>query len=107
MSFEQIQENKNDKNRDQERLNDLADKLDGLQKEFARNHGLDSDTIPYVDWIVQDLRKGDLAQARINYEQQRDKFDNKKEIKKFLEDNNIVEKGIDWNAWKKMSTNSD
>lgn len=103
MNFEKVSESQNEK----ERLSNLADKLDALQREFAQSHGLDSDVIPYVDWIVQDLRKGDIAKAKINYEQQRDKFDNKKEIRKFLEDNNIVDKGIDWDAWRRQSAESD
>jgi len=82
------------------RLNQLADELDKLQRNFTKRFKLENETIPYIDWIVQDLRRGDLVSAKSNYDQQRDKYDNKLEIKKFLEDNDIADRGIDWGAWK-------
>lgn len=82
------------------RLNKLADELDELHKAAAKRIDAPDGIIPYVDWIVQDLRRGDLKTAKINYEQQRDKYGNHlDEVRKFLEDNGIVDKGIDWNAW--------
>jgi hypothetical protein len=99
MNFGKTPENLD--NQEKIRLNQLADKLDELQKTFAKQ---DDGIIPYVNWIVQDLRKGDLATAKVNYEQQRDKYDDKPEIKKFLEDNGIADKGIDWDAWKNSDT---
>lgn len=82
---------------------ELADKLDELKKEFIERFKLAEDAIPYVNWLIQDLRKGNLENVRINYEQQRDKYDNKPEIRHFLEDNNLVDKGIDWKAFKKLN----
>lgn len=87
---------------EKERLKLLADQLDELQKKFIKNHGLEGDSIAYVDWIVQDLRRGDLAAAKNNYAQQSDKYDSKREIRQFLEDNGIAEKGIDWRSWQKF-----
>jgi len=55
--------------------------------------------ISYVNWIVQDLRKGDLITARANYDQQSDKYDAIPEIRQFLEDNGVAEKGIDFEVW--------
>ncbi len=82
------------------RLKLLADELDKMQKDALKRLKIESETIPYLNWIIQDLRKGDLNTAKINYEQQRDKYDDKPDIRKFLEDNGIASKGIDWEAWK-------
>lgn len=38
----------------------------------------------YIKWIISDLEKNDPDSARVNCEQQRDKFDNKPEIKELL-----------------------
>lgn len=102
MNFRETSENLNDQ--EKIRLNKLADELDELQQAAIKRLGLNMDTISYVNWIVQDLRKGDLHTAKINYEQQSDKYDDKPEIKKFLEDNGIAEKGIDWDAWKNSNS---
>ena len=81
-------------------FNQLADELNELQQAAIKRLKIDADIITYVNWIIQDLRRGDLQTAKINYEQQRDKYNDKPEIRKFLEDNGIVEKGINWDAWK-------
>lgn len=89
---------------EKERFKFLADQLDGLRIDFIRRHDLTEDSIPYVDWIVQDLRKGNWESARNNYFQQSDKYGDKREIKRFLEDNGIADKGIDWRAWKEFQS---
>lgn len=81
------------------RLNKLADELDLLQKANIKRFNRGMDVIPYVNYIVQDLRKGDLQTARANYDQQSDKFEELTEIKEFLLNNGIADKGIDWNVW--------
>jgi uncharacterized Zn finger protein len=105
MNFGEISKNISEQERT--RLNELADKLDELQKAWTKRFQPDEDKISYVNWIVQDLRKGDLETAKVNYEQQRDKYDDKKEIVKFLEDNEIASKGIDWAAWGKSDSYDD
>jgi hypothetical protein len=96
MNFGEMPKDLNEQEKN--RLNNLANELDKLYQSFIKKRGIES--LPYVDWIIQDLRKGDLKTAKINYEQQGDKYEDKPEIKKFLEDNGIAEKGIDWDAWK-------
>lgn len=85
----------------QKELNRIADELDLLQKIYAKKYNLDGDIIEYVNWIVQDLRKGDLEKAKADYNNQSDKYSDKLEIKKFLQNNGIAEKGVDWSEWKK------
>jgi hypothetical protein len=94
MNFEKIPKNLDEQEKN--RLNELADKLNELQRDFVKRTKREIKIIPYINWIIQDLRKGDLKTAKINYEQQRDKYDDKPEIKKFLEDNGIADKGINW-----------
>lgn len=84
---------------EKERLARLGDELDVLQRAWAAKSKVEGGVIPYVNWIVSDLRRGDLGTAKANYEQQQDKYDDKPEIRKFLEDNGIATKGIDWSAW--------
>ena len=105
MNFGEVPKNLDDQ--EKARLNKLADDLSELQQAAIKRLGMEADTISYVNWIIQDLRKGDLETAKINYEQQRDKYDDKPEIKKFLEDNGIAEKGIDWDAWKNSDSYDD
>lgn len=98
---------KNISEQERTRLNELADKLDELQKAWTKRFKPDEDKIPYVNWIIQDLRKGDLETAKVNYDQQRDKYDDKQEIVKFLKDNGIASEGIDWAAWGKSDSYDD
>jgi|GEM_PF-639879 len=84
---------------EKEHLNKLADELEVLRQEFIKKRKLEVDSFPYINWIIQDLRKGDLATAKINYEQQRDKYSDKPEIERFLKDNGIAEEPINWKAW--------
>ena len=92
------------KPKNQEELNKLADELDKLQMAYIKRTRFEGDIIPYINWIVQDLRKGDLETARANYNNQADKYSDKPEIKKFLQKHGIADKGIDWGAWKKADS---
>ncbi len=78
-------------NQEKERLSKIADELDILQKEAIKRLNIKAEVIPYVNWIVEDLRKGDLHTAKVNYANQSDKYGSFKEIKKFLEENGIAE----------------
>ncbi len=84
---------------EKERFLKLADDLDVLQKKIAHERGVEGGSFSHVDYIVSNLRKGDLVAAKRDYEQQSDKFGGLGEIVKFLEDNGVAEK-FDFNKFK-------
>jgi len=77
-----------------EDCNELANRLDELQKPANDGRGIE-----YVRWIISDLRLGDIEAAKTNYRNQSDKFDNYPQIKQLLKENGLVEE-IDWDKYK-------
>lgn len=80
-------------------LDIIADQLDTLQRVRAKELGYEGETISHVEYIISDLRKGDLEAAKRDYAQQSDKFGSLKEIEQFLVEHGIAEK-IDFNSYK-------
>ncbi|MBI3632310.1 MAG: hypothetical protein HY225_02585 [Candidatus Vogelbacteria bacterium] len=80
--------------KEQERLNKIADELDGLQREKNIGDKKRGEPIPWVDWIVQDLRAGNFKKAQVNYNNQCDKYDELPEILALLKRENIAEETI-------------
>ena len=69
----------------------LAEELNNLQIEES-GHGKGVD---YINWIVRDLKNGDIERAKANYRNQADKYTHYPKTKAFLKEIGIVEE-IDW-----------
>ncbi|MBI3633796.1 MAG: hypothetical protein HY226_05930 [Candidatus Vogelbacteria bacterium] len=80
---------KSSETNEQERLNKIADELDRLQRQ--KNKGK---PVSYVDWIVKDLRGGNLHGAQVNYINQSDKYTDLPEILAVLKREKIAEETV-------------
>ncbi len=72
---------------------EYAEFAETLQKIMLEESG--GRTVEYINWIVDDLRKGDMERAKADYRNQSDKYGSWPEAKEFLKKIGVVEE-IDW-----------